>query len=305
MSIAIPRVNASLHRSATSSTLTGYAAILVAVTIWAGFALSIRAMGTSALSTADVALIRYGTPALLLCPFIPSRWPMLRRVGLADALMVFAGAGLPFFWIAAAGGAATSTAHVSALIAGTVPIAVALVAFLLTGARVPARRMGGLAVIALGVLALVLAQSQGGRGPIWWGATMLLTASLLWGAYTIGLRRTGLDAIGCTLLVTLPSFVILLALFACGLVDTHVGAFGLIEAMPFLLVQGIGVGVVSTLTYAVAITRLGPARSAAIGSLAPVLATLGAIPLLGEALTPAIALGVGAITLGVILANRA
>lgn len=305
MSIAIPRSNADLHSSVPPNGLTGYAAIVVAVAIWAGFALSIRAMGASALTTADVALIRYGTPALLLCPYIPSRWSMLRRVSRADALMVFAGAGLPFFWIAAAGGAATSTAHVSALIAGTVPIAVALVAFLLTGARVPARRMGGLAVIALGVLALVLAQSQAGRGPILWGATLLLTASLLWGAYTIGLRRTGLDAIGCTLLVTLPSFVILLALFACGLVDTHFGSFGLGEAMPFLLVQGIGVGVVSTLAYAVAITRLGPARSAVIGSLAPVLATLGAIPLLGEPLTPAIALGVGAITLGVILANRA
>ena len=60
-----------------------------------------------------------------------------------------------------------------------------------------------------------------------------------------------------------------------------------------LLVQGLGVGVVSTLSYATAIARLGPARSAVIGSLAPVLASLGAVPLLGEILTPAIALGVG------------
>ncbi|KQV33699.1 hypothetical protein ASE37_16170 [Rhizobium sp. Root268] len=273
----------------------------MAVTIWAGFALSIRAMGASGLSTADVALIRYGTPALLLAPFIPSRWAMLRRVSLTDALMVFAGAGLPFFWIAAAGGAATSTAHVSALIAGTVPISVALVGFLLTGTRIPLRRMGGLAVIVAGVAVLGFAQSQTGHGSIGWGVTMLLTASLLWGAYTIGLRRTGLDAIGCTLLVTLPSFVILSVLFACGLVTTH---FGVHEAMPFLLVQGLGVGVVSTLSYATAIAKLGPARSAVIGSLAPVLASLGAVPLLGEILTPAIALGVGAITLGVVLANR-
>lgn len=302
--VATPQTSTPLLPSAGSDRFTGYAAIAVAVTIWAGFALSIRAMGASGLTTADVALIRYGTPALLLCPFIPSRWAMLRRVSLTDALLVFAGAGLPFFWIAAAGGAATSAAHVSALIAGTVPVSVAIVAFLLTGARVPSRRIGGLCVIVLGVLALVLAQSQVGRGDIWRGATMLLTASLLWGGYTIGLRRTGLDAIGCTLLVTLPSFLVLSVLFACGLVTTNFGAFDIREAMPFVFVQGLGVGVVSTLTYAVAISRLGPARSAVIGSLAPVLATLGAIPLLGETLTPAIALGVGAITFGVILANR-
>lgn len=301
----ITETGAGLFSPASSSKLTGYAAIAVAVTIWAGFALSIRAMGASGLTTADVALIRYGTPALLLAPFIPSRWAMLRRVSLTDALMVFAGAGLPFFWIAAAGGAATSTAHVSALIAGTVPISVALVGFLLTGTRIPLRRMGGLAVIVAGVAVLGFAQSQTGHGSIGWGVTTLLTASLLWGAYTIGLRRTGLDAIGCTLLVTLPSFVILSVLFACGLVTTHFGTFGVHEAIPFLLVQGLGVGVVSTLSYATAIARLGPARSAVIGSLAPVLASLGAVPLLGEILTPAIALGVGAITLGVVLANRA
>lgn len=303
--IASPQTETRLFHPASSDRFGGYVAIAVAVTIWAGFALSIRAMGASGLTTADVALIRYGTPALLLCPFIPSRLSMLRRVSLTDTLMVFAGAGLPFFWIAAAGGAATSTAHVSALIAGTVPVSVALVGFLLTGARVPARRIGGLAVIVLGVIALAFAQSQTGHGSIGQGVAMLLAASLLWGAYTIGLRRTGLDAIGCTLLVTLPSFVILLVLFACGLVSTHFGAFSLHEAMPFLLVQGLGVGVVSTLSYAIAITRLGPARSAVIGSLAPVLASLGAVPLLGETLTPIIVLGVSAITLGVVLANRA
>lgn len=303
--IVAPETDIGLLRSATPDKLTGYAAIAIAVTIWAGFALSIRAMGGSPLTTADVALIRYGTPALLLCPLIPSRWAMLRRIALADLLMVFAGAGLPFFWIAAAGGAATSTAHVSALIAGTVPVSVALVAFLLTGARVTARRMRGLAIIGLGVVALVASQSHAGHGDIRSGIVLLLSASLLWGAYTFALRRTGLDAIGCTLLVTLPSFVLLLPLFAFGLVETHFGVFSLREAMPFLLVQGLGVGVVSTLSYATAIGRLGPAKSAAVGSLAPVLASLGAVPLLGEALTLPVALGVGAITLGVVIANRA
>lgn len=306
MSIIVTRdTDAPLISAPSSDNLAGYAAITIAVTIWAGFALSIRAMGASPLTTADVALIRYGIPALLLLPFIPSRWPALRRVRLGYAALVFAGAGVPFFWIAAAGGAATSTAHVSALIAGTVPVSVALVGYALSRARVSARQMRGLAVILLGVVALVAAQSTTGHGDIRSGAALLLTASLLWGGYTIGLRRTGLDPIGCTLLVTLPSFIVLAVLFAGGFVKTHFGQFTLSEAMPFITVQGLGVGVVSTLAYATAITRLGPSRSAVIGSLAPVLATLGAIPLLGEVLTLPIALGVGAITFGVILANRA
>jgi drug/metabolite transporter (DMT)-like permease len=87
-------------------------------------------------------------------------------------------------------------------------------------------------------------------------------------------------------------------------VATHIGQFSLAEAAPFLLVQGLGVGVVASLAYALAISRLGPARSAAIGALAPALACLLAVLLLGEQLTVAIVVGVVAITVGVIRANR-
>ncbi|MCY1244778.1 hypothetical protein D9M72_578750 [compost metagenome] len=68
--------------------------------------------------------------------------------------------------------------------------------------------------------------------------------------------------------------------------------------------QGLGVGLVSTVGYAFAISRLGAARSATIGSLAPALASLMAIPILGEALAFATAIGILVITTGVILANR-
>lgn len=287
-----------------SDLVLGYLAIAVAVTVWAGFALSIRAIGASPLATADVALIRFGIPTLLLLPMLPSRWRALCSIHWSDALMVLAGAGLPFFWIAAAGGAQTSAAHVGALIAGTVPVSVAILGYLLNRTRISPRQRSGLIVIVLGVIVLVAAHSQSSHGNIWQGAALLLTGSLLWAAYTIGLRRTGLDAVGCTLLLTLPSFLALLGLLSAGAVTTHLGQFGWAEALPFLLVQGLGVGVVASLTYAAAISRLGPTRSAVIGSLAPALATIGAVPLLGEALTPVIGLGVAAITVGVILANR-
>jgi drug/metabolite transporter (DMT)-like permease len=69
-------------------------------------------------------------------------------------------------------------------------------------------------------------------------------------------------------------------------------------------VQGLGVGLFSTLGYAFAITRLGSAKSATIGSLAPALAALLAIPILGEPLSAGTAISILVITTGVILANR-
>lgn len=287
-----------------SENAVGYAAMVIAVAIWAGFALSMRAIHASPLAPADVALLRFGLPMLLLLPFLPSRLSALRRVRAFDALMVVAGAGVPFFYIAAAGGAATSATHVGALIAGTTPLSVAILGWAVEGRPVSATRWRALAIILAGVAVLVLTQSAHADASMGKGAALLLTASLLWGAYTLGLRRTGLDAIGCALLLCVPSLAILLLLMLSGAVVTHMGQFTLAQASPFILVQGLGVGVVASLAYAVAITRLGPGRSAVIGSLAPALACLLAVPVLGESLTPMIVAGVVTITLGVVLANR-
>ena len=285
--------------------LIGYAAMVLAVLIWAGFALSIRAIGASPLAAADVALIRFGLPTLLLLPFLPSRWPMLRRVKPLSALMILAGAGVPFFFMASAGGKATSAAHVAALIAGTTPLSVALVAYALDGQRIGAARARAIAIILAGVMLLLVSQSHASQGTFVGGAAMLLLASLLWGSYTLGLRRAGLDAIGCALLLSVPSFVVVLLLVSLGLVDSHIGHFTLSNAMPFLLAQGLGVGVISSLSYALAIRHLDTPRCSAIGSLAPALACLGAVPMLGESLTLTVVCGVAVITTGVILANRA
>lgn len=288
-----------------TSPLIGYAAMVLTVLIWAGFALSIRAIGASPLAPADVALIRFGLPTVLLLPFLPSRWPMLRRVKPLSALMVLVGGGVPFFFMASAGGKVTSAAHVAALIAGTTPLSVALLAYAVDGQRIGAARARAIAIILAGVALLLVSQSHGSHGAFVGGAALLLLASLLWGSYTLGLRRAGLDAIGCALLLSVPSFLLLVLLLSLGVVESHVGHFSLANAAPFLLAQGLGVGVISSVSYALAIRHLDTPRCSAIGSLAPALACLGAVPLLGESLTLSVACGIAVITVGVILANRA
>ncbi|HCT35249.1 MAG TPA: EamA/RhaT family transporter, partial [Sulfitobacter sp.] len=105
--------------------MVGYLAIAVTVLVWAGFALSTRAASGAQLTFGDVALIRSGIPALFFLPFLPKRIAVLRQLPARRWLMIAAGAGLPFFWLAAMGGAQTSATHVGALIAGTTPVSVA------------------------------------------------------------------------------------------------------------------------------------------------------------------------------------
>ena len=281
--------------------LVGYLAIAVTVLVWAGFALSTRAASGAQLTFGDVALIRSGIPALFFLPFLPKRIAVLRQLPARRWLMIAAGAGLPFFWLAAMGGAQTSATHVGALIAGTTPVSVAVLTWVVYRQR-PAVLLP-LGVILVGVAALIGASGNLAAGSLT-GVALLLSASLLWGCYTLGLRGSGLDPIGCALVLALPSTLVLLPLLATGVLPSNLTQVRLAEAMPFILAQGVGVGLVSSLTYAIAIARLGVAKCAAIGSLAPAIAAVLAVPLLHEALTFGTILAVLIICAGVMLANR-
>ena len=281
--------------------LVGYLAIAVTVLVWAGFALSTRAASGAQLTFGDVALIRSGIPALFFLPFLPKRIAVLRQLPARRWLMIAAGAGLPFFWLAAMGGAQTSATHVGALIAGTTPVSVAVLTWVIYRQR-PAVMLP-LGIILVGVAALIGASGNLAAGSLT-GVALLLSASLFWGCYTLGLRGSGLDPIGCALVLALPSTLVLLPLLATGVLPSNLTQVRLAEAMPFILAQGVGVGLVSSLTYAIAIARLGVAKCAAIGSLAPAIAAVLAVPLLHEALTFGTILAVLIICAGVMLANR-
>ncbi|GAC1320828.1 MAG: DMT family transporter [Collimonas sp.] len=293
-------------REVSQARMAGYTAITITVVLWASFALSIRSMAAASLPATDVALIRYAIPALLLLPFLPSRWASLRRAAPSALSMIAIGAGLPFFMLASWGGATTSATHVGALIAGTAPLSIALLGWLIYRQRISASRWKALALIVAGALGLVMhSNSAAPAGAAMAGAGLLLLASLMWGIYTLGLRKAGLDVIGCAIVLNLPSAAALAALVASGAIASHLGHATWKEVMPFVLVQGLGTGLASSLAYAAAIVRLGAEKSSVIGSLAPALTCILAVPLLNEPLTMTVGGGVLLITLGVIVASRA
>ena len=251
--------------------LPGFLAMGVTVLIWASFALSARATNGSALGFADVAVIRTLVPLLVFLPFLPARIQMFRKAGLGPCMIISIGAGIPFFALAAHGAGLTSAAHLGALIPGTLPIFVALILWRLTGETPRRSGQGALAVIIAGACLLVVAQ---GQLPDWRGIALLLCGSLFWSSYSVAAARSGLDPVGCALLIALSSFLIMVALLATGTLTLQWGSYGLDDALPFFLTQGLGAGVIASLTYAYAVTRLGPATCATIGALTPVLTAL-------------------------------
>ena len=64
----------------THAPTAGWIAMGLTLLIWASFPLSIRAIGGSALTPVDVALLRFGVPALVLLPVLRSRAAALRAL---------------------------------------------------------------------------------------------------------------------------------------------------------------------------------------------------------------------------------
>ena len=295
----------TLGRPAFSqSPAAGWLTMGLTLIIWASFSLSIRAIGASTLTPADVALIRFLVPAIVLAPFVASRVRTLRKLPLKCWAMISLGAGLPFFLIASMGGRFTSAAHVSALIAGTTPISFALVGWVLWREPVPMARIKRLALIVVGVVLMVIGfGTQSPQALV--GMGVLLLASLVWGAYTQGLRIAGIDPLSGVMVVTYPSLLLIAGLSGAGLLESHLHAAPMRDILVFAGVQGVGVGVFSTLLYGLSIRMLGPQKCSMVGALAPVLATVMAVPLLGETPSWVTACGVVVVSLGVVLAVRA
>ncbi|MBB5353380.1 drug/metabolite transporter (DMT)-like permease [Haloferula luteola] len=282
------------------SRLLGYLVLCGVIFIWAGFALTLRSLENSPLAAVDVALFRMLIPLGFLLPCLPRRLPRLRVLPPGTLVLVALG-GAPFFLVAHAGAESTSAADVSALIAGTAPLVVALLRAGFEKHR-PAS-WGPLLLIPIGAALLIASHAHAIDAEMIRGWALLLLASLLWASYTLGLRRSGLDALSNTLLVSILSLPLLGLLLATSLTPSHFDHWTWSDARPFVLIQGLGAGLFSNLGYAFAVRRLGAPTSATLGALTPALTALLAVPLLHEPL-PLIALaGIFIIALGVALSQ--
>ncbi|MGB2139627.1 MAG: EamA family transporter, partial [Psychrobacter sp.] len=89
-----------------------------------------------------------------------------------------------------------------------------------------------------------------------------------------------------------------------GILKTNLGVVSFDDALPFILVQGVGVGVVSTIGFSYAVNKLGSIRTLLLGSLSPGLTALLAALILHEPLTIVVVCGIMLSSIGVILSNR-
>ncbi|MFE7711611.1 DMT family transporter [Streptomyces sp. NPDC057486] len=283
--------------------LMGVAALVAAVVLWSSFALTVRGIGSSSLTSIDVAFLRFATPVVILAPWLPRTVRALRGERIGVLLMLGIG-GLPHFLLSALGGSLASAALIGLLIPGTVPLFVTVILYLRWRERISPRRLIALAAITAGIAATAMQTTSTATTA---GIGVLLTAGCAWAVYTIGLRQTGLGLTGVVLAVCTPAAIAAALLAASAAMPSHLmtGTAGISDVLLFTGLQGIGTGLLSTLCYAYAVRALGSTLAATAGAISPVLTALLAIPLFDEPITSGVSAALALIVTGVTVFNIA
>lgn len=286
--------------------------------IWTSFILIARVSAKGHLSPFDIAFVRFLFSGLVVAPMVfwRGRWLLDQlapdpRLALQRAAALVATAGIGYCCFAYSGFFFAPVSHAVVLLPGSLPLYTAVFAALLLGERFQRARLIGLATIVAGNLLLggaSLLQAFGGN-PAWKGDALFIGASVTWALYSVLCRRWHLGAVPATCAIAvgcLVSYVPLFALAAAaGLVPTQLTSAPWSE----IAFQAVYQGGVSMLVAGVAFTQVirtfGPVRTTMITALVPVLASLAALPLLGESMTLAGGIGLVCVTLGLLLGVRA
>jgi drug/metabolite transporter (DMT)-like permease len=213
--------------------------------------------------------------------------------------------GLLFLTLVYAGFKLAPAAHGGILLPGMQPFLVTALAWLLMGNRPSRQRLLALLPIALGVACVAVPQLIGHHeGPSTLGGdALLLGASVAWASYSVLVKKWPHDPWLLTRFVALGSALVYLPVYLLWLPK------GLDQVSAGMLVfqglyQGIGPTIVAMILFLQAVSILGAERTGALVALVPVMAGLGAVPLLGEPLTIWLVAGLALVSAGAWLSSR-
>ena len=306
----------------------GIASAIITIAIWTSFIVIARFMALKSLTSLDIVLCRIVGAALLLLPWgyfmvrkmraenpqaITSLWISPLPLGQTVLLGLFGGVG--YAVLAYSAFIFAPAAHGSVLMPGLLPLTTALLSVLLLGEVLNKGRKLGLLLILCGGLLVggasiwqAYADSASGS-QVWKGDVLFVCASSCWAFYTVLCRKHRLEAVPTTIAVIVfcvISYVPIYALLVLsGAVISKLATAPLWEIAFQTFYQGMGSVVISGIAFTQMIRYFGPVRSTMLTAIVPGLSALGAVIFLGEPLGLNLMMGLGLVTLGIIVGVRA
>ncbi|KLN58480.1 DMT family transporter [Variovorax paradoxus] len=259
---------------------------------------------TTTIAPADLAILRYGIPAIVLMPVWLRVGLLPRGVPLRWLIGMVLGAGLPFGLVAMTGTRFAPSAHMGVFMAGACPLFAAGLAWMLWHERPDRPRALGLAFLAAGIGILGAGSFRGFDAGAWRGDLLFLLAAALWAGFTLSFRRAGLGAWQGAAVVNAWSAILLVPWLlwrgGTGLLDAP-----LRDVLWQALMQGAVAGLLGLWVFGAAVARLGASQAAAFGGLAPVFSALGGWWWLAEPITGVDRIAIASAVIGVTLASGA
>ena len=282
--------------------LTGIAYAAMSVFLFAAFVLVSRSGLSTSLGLADIAALRFGIGALLMLPFL--RIGQIKAFHPFEMLMLAAHGGLGFALLAYTGFAFAPASHGGILIHGTLALTTYLLIAAFSRDNSSSGRRAGLALIVMGVLAILWEGSAAATPEMLLGDACLIAASFSWSGYGLYVKKLGIPAVQAAAVVALGSalafFPFYISISDKMLLQAH---------WPDLVVQagfqGVLIGAGSIFIYTRATSLLGPEQVSTFTAAVPCLTLIGGFLFLGEEPGFAAVAGAVLVTVGMIVALRA
>jgi drug/metabolite transporter (DMT)-like permease len=252
-----------------------------AASIWAGWSAMTRLAVTTSLDAWDIPALRFGVAGLLLLPVVVRKGLARDRLGWLGLGGIIVGLGAPYVLIAAIGLRFAPASDQGALNPGCMPLFVALIAATVLRETPSAMQKFGLSLILAGALIILAWHGSDWSISRTFGDALFLIASFLTACFTVTVRRTKLDPLHATALVSTGSLVIYFPIYLA-LHGIRLAQVPLADLTVQLFFQGVLVTIVSIVLYGRAVLILGASGASAFGALVPALSAMLAIPLLGE-----------------------
>lgn len=269
--------------------------------IWSGWVVISRLGVTQTLTIYDIIVLRFLIAALVVAPFVTTFWP--RKLSWWKVLLLGCGPGVPYLLFAFNGMRFAPASHAGILMNGSLPIFAAFIGWWLLGEKANTRTIIGLLIVFVGCGLIGMDRgSVGASSTTWIGHLFFLSTAAILAAYMVATKLWELAPLQA--LVVIPT--INLAWFG------PVYLAFLPSAMPQApwseillqgLYQGLGPSILGVLFFTTAIRAIGPTPTAAVMAGVPGVATLLAIPVLGEWPSMLAWTGLLIVTTGILMAT--
>lgn len=280
-------------------------ALIFATILWGGwFPVTRLGITDGAVTPWDMPLLRCSAGAIILLPVVLRHGLKAGKAGWLGTLIILATLSGPFAFAIGYGIHYAPAAHAAIFVPGCFPALVFAIGIIFLGDKATPRRLLGLGAVGIGVAIIGwIALSSGSSGALN-GYLAFHACAWMWAVYTIVIRLAGITPIHALAITHVGAAAVY------GPIWLLVGDTGLTNlTLPALAFQigyhGVLNGLVAMFLYIYGIRVLGAADAAIFAALVPCFATLLAWPMIGEAIGPAEALAVLAVSIGIALVSGA